>query len=61
MEQDSRILQGALMEQHRRIVNEIADIKAANFELSDEDRKKITNLEQQLKEVAQRLYVLYNK
>jgi hypothetical protein len=61
MEQDSRILQGALMEQHRRIVNEIADIKSANFELSDEDRKKITNLEQQLKEVAQRLYVLYNK
>ena len=61
MEQDSRILQGALMEQHRRIVNEIADIKAANFELSDEDRKKIANLEYQLKEVAQRLYVLYNK
>jgi hypothetical protein len=61
MEQDSRILQGALMEQHRRIVNEIADIKSANFELSEEDRKKITNLEQQLKEVAQRLYVLYNK
>ena len=61
MEQDSRILQGALMEQHRRIVNEIADIKAANFELSDEDRKKIANLEYQLKEVAQRLYILYNK
>jgi hypothetical protein len=61
MEQDSRILQGALMEQHRRIINEIADIKAANFELSDEDRKKITKLEAQLKEVAQRLYVLYNK
>ena len=61
MEQDNRILQGALMEQHRRIINEIADIKASSFELSDEDRKKITNLESQLKEVAQRLYVLYNK
>jgi hypothetical protein len=61
MEQNNGILQGALMEQHRRIINEIADIKAANFELSDEDRKKITNLESQLKEIAQRLYVLYNK
>ena len=61
MEQNNGILQGALMEQHRRIINEIADIKSANFELSDEDRKKIANLEYQLKVVAQRLYVLYNK
>jgi diketogulonate reductase-like aldo/keto reductase len=58
MEQDSRILQGALMEQHRRIVNEIADIKAANFELSDEDRKKITNLEQQLRSRSKTLRTL---
>jgi hypothetical protein len=61
MEQNNGILQGALMEQHRRIINEIADIKAANFELSDEDKQKISKLEFQLKEIAQRLYVLYNK
>jgi hypothetical protein len=61
MEQDSRILQGALMEQHRRIVNEIADIKAEKFELTEEDKQKISKLELQLKEIAQRLYVLYNK
>ena len=45
MEQDSRILQGALMEQHRRIVNEIADIKAEKFELTEEDKQKISKLE----------------
>jgi hypothetical protein len=61
MEQDGRILQGALMEQHRRIINEIADIKAEKFELTEEDRQKISKLELQLKEIAQRLYVLYNK
>ena len=61
MEQNNGILQGALMEQHRRIINEIADIKAASFELTEEDKKKIFTLELQLKEIAQRLYVLYNK
>jgi hypothetical protein len=61
MEQNNGILQGALMEQHRRIINEIADIKAANFELTEEDKQKISKLELQLKEIAQRLYVLYNK
>lgn len=61
MKEDKRLLQGALMEQHRRIVNEIADIKAEKFELTDDDKKKITKLENDLKLVAQRLYVLYNE
>jgi hypothetical protein len=49
------------MEQHRRVINEIADIKAEKFELTEEDKQKISKLEFQLKEIAQRLYVLYNK
>jgi hypothetical protein len=61
MEQNNGILQGALMEQHRRVINEIADIKAEKFELTEEDKQKISKLEFQLKEIAQRLYVLYNK
>ena len=60
MKEDNRILQGALMEQHRRIINEIADIKAEKFELTEEDKRKISKLENDLKLVAQRLYVLYN-
>ena len=60
MKEDNRILQGALMEQHRRIINEIADIKAEKFELTDDDKRKISKLENDLKLVAQRLYVLYN-
>ena len=60
MKEDKKLLQGALMEQHRRIVNEIADIKAEKFELNEEDKRKISKLENDLKLVAQRLYVLYN-
>ena len=60
MKEDNRILQGALMEQHRRIIKEIADIKAEKFELTEEDKRKISKLENDLKLVAQRLYVLYN-
>ena len=60
MKEDNRQLQGALMEQHRRIINEIADIKAEKFELTEEDKRKISKLENELKLVAQRLYVLYN-
>ena len=60
MKEDNRILQGALMEQHRRIINEIADIKAEKFQLTEDDKRKISKLENDLKLVAQRLYVLYN-
>ena len=60
MKGDNRQLQGALMEQHRRIINEIADIKAENFELTEEGKQRISKLENELKLVAQRLYVLYN-
>jgi len=61
MKEDKRLLQGALMEQHRRIVNEIADIKAEKFELTEDDKRQIAKLQNDLKLVAQRLYVLYNE
>jgi hypothetical protein len=61
MARDKKELQGALMEQHRRIINEIADIKAANFELSEEDKSKVTKLESKLKIIAEKLYLLYNE
>lgn len=57
--ESKKILQGHLMEQHRRITNQIADIKADNFELSDEKKKEIKKLEGQLKLIAEKLYILY--
>jgi hypothetical protein len=60
MGNDKRIMQGALMEQHRRVINEIADIKANSFELNNEEKQRISKLENDLKLIAQRLYTLYN-
>ena len=57
--EDKRILQGKLMNTHTKILNEISEIKAKNFELSDEDKIKVKKLELQLKLVAESLYNLY--
>lgn len=59
--EDKRILQEKLMNSHRIIINEIADIKAKNFEPTEEDQKKIKKLEGQLKLIAESLYRLYNE
>ena len=58
---DKRELQGKLMDNHRRILNEISDIKPKNYELSQEDKLKIQELEKQLKLVAGSLYNLYKQ
>lgn len=56
---DKRIVQGQLMNEHRMISNEIADIKASSFELTKEQKQKISELEMRLKMIAQKLYKLY--
>lgn len=56
---DKRIIQGQLMNEHRLISNEIADIKASSFELTKEQKQRISELEFRLKMIAQKLYKLY--
>jgi hypothetical protein len=56
---DKRMIQGQLMNEHRLISNEIADIKASSFELSKEQKQRISELEMRLKMIAQKLYKLY--
>jgi len=56
---DKRIIQGQLMNEHRNISNEIADIKASSFELTKEQKQRISELEMRLKIIAQKLYRLY--
>ena len=56
---DKRIIQGQLMNEHRLISNEIADIKAASFELTKEQKQRISELEMRLKIIAQQVYNLY--
>ena len=56
---DKRLTQGQLMNEHRMISNEIADIKASSFELTKEQKQRISELEMRLKIIAQQLYNLY--
>lgn len=58
---DKRIIQGQLMNEHRNILNEIADIKASSFELTKEQKQRISELEMRLKIIAQKLYRLYGQ
>jgi hypothetical protein len=36
-----------LLNEHRRLTNQIADIKANSYELSDEDKKQVDQLQRQ--------------
>ena len=58
---DKRIIHGQLMNEHRLISNEIADIKASSFELNKEQKEKVQQLEGRLKYIANKLYTLYNQ
>ena len=40
--QDKKIIHGQLMNEHRRLSNEIADIKANSYELNQEEKRKIS-------------------
>lgn len=44
--EDKRVIYGHLMNEHRRIANEIADIKANSYELNEEEKKKVAELQQ---------------
>lgn len=57
---EKEILHGKLMRDHRIFTNEISDIKASSFELNEDQKRQVFELEQKLKMIAQKLYTLYN-
>ena len=59
MSERQRILHGQLMSEHRRLTNEISDIKAQSFDLNEEQKKRIQVLEAEIKRIAEQLYTLY--
>ena len=58
---DKKVVHGKLMNQHRLISNEIADIKASSYELSQQQKERINNLERQLMMIMNQLHQLYNQ
>ena len=45
--QDKRIIHGQLMNEHRRLANEVADIKAESYELNDDQKQRVADLQRQ--------------
>ena len=45
--QDKRIIHGQLKNEHRRLANEVADIKAESYELNDEQKRRVAELQRQ--------------
>jgi hypothetical protein len=45
--QDKRIIHGQLMNEHRRLANEVADIKAESYELNDDQKRRVADLQRQ--------------
>jgi hypothetical protein len=58
---DKKVIHGKLMNQHRLISNEIADIKASSYELSPQQKEKVSGLERQLMMIMSQLHQLYNQ
>lgn len=49
----------SLLNQHRLVSNQISDIKAKNFEPSEEDKKEILKLEVRLIEIMNQMKSLF--
>lgn len=50
----------SMLNEHRRVQNEIADIKANSFELNEEEKKKVKELETRQVQLMNQMKVLFN-
>lgn len=57
--QDKRIIHGQLMNEHRKLANEIADIKANSYELNEEEKRKVNDLQRRQMVIMKQLENLF--
>ena len=57
--EDKRVIHGQLMNEHRRLSNEIADIKANSYELNEEEKRKVAELQAKQLIILRRLENLF--
>ncbi len=50
----------SMLNEHGRIQNQIADIKANSFELNEEEKKKVKELEKRQVQLMNQMKVLFN-
>ena len=57
--QDKRIIQGQLLNEHRRLANEIADIRAESYELNQQQKQKVEDLQKRQVIIMKKLENLF--
>ena len=57
--QDKRIIHGQLMNEHRKLANEVADIKANSYELNEEEKRKVADLQRRQMMIMKQLENLF--
>ncbi len=57
---DKRMIYESMLNEHRRVQNQIADIKANSFELNEEEKKKVKELETRQVQLMNQMKVLFN-
>jgi len=50
----------SMLNEHRRVQNQIADIKANSFELNEEEKKKVKELESRQVQLMNQIKALFN-
>ena len=57
---DVRLMYESLLNEHRKIQNEISDIKAASFDLNPEEKIKVQELEKRQVQIMTQMRSLFN-
>jgi hypothetical protein len=57
---DVRLIYESMLNEHRKLQNEISDIKANSFDLNPEERKKVQELENRQAQLMNQMRVLFN-
>lgn len=57
---NKKLIYETLLNEHRIITNQIADIKASSYDLSDDEQKQVQELQKRQIELMGRMKVLFN-
>ena len=54
------VIYGQLLNEHRKVLNEISDINEKSYELSDSDKQKIKELQARQVQLMNQMKMLFN-
>lgn len=57
---NTKVIYGQLLNEHRRIGNEISDIKANSYELNENEKKMVEELQKIQIQIMNQIKVLFN-